>query len=151
MPEPNGRDIFNEPTEVKSIGLIRFHVSRYVSITLARPKELWYKAAGFWDERAKSILNFDVDRRSEFSVITLIEPTHISLTSPREPPVLSRRLCDFCAYSAFFFQKWREWTTTAFTLSAVRRVINFFDLLGRCSAACSCLSPIRNLEKRARL
>jgi len=50
MPEPNGRDIFNEPSEVKSIGLIRFHDSRYLSSTLVRPKELWDKAAGFWDE-----------------------------------------------------------------------------------------------------
>ena len=108
MPEPNGRVIFNEPSEVKSIGLIRFHDSRYVSITLARPKELWYKAAGFWDERAQSNLNFDVERRSESSVITLIDPTQISLTSPGEPPVLSQPLCDFCAYSASFSHKVAE-------------------------------------------
>jgi hypothetical protein len=38
MPEPNGRDIFNEPSEVESIG---FHDRRYVSSTLLRPKELW--------------------------------------------------------------------------------------------------------------
>ena len=47
MPEPNGRDIFKEPNEVESIG---FHDQRYLSATLPRPKELWDKAAGFWDE-----------------------------------------------------------------------------------------------------
>ena len=47
MPEPSGRDIFNEPKEVESSG---FHDNRYVSAAFARSKELWDKAAGFWDE-----------------------------------------------------------------------------------------------------
>ena len=67
MPEPNRRDISNEPSEVECVGLIRFHDSRYVSSTLVRPKELWDKAAGFWDEvPCKHYRSINADRGLNF-------------------------------------------------------------------------------------
>src|SRR5262249_25941701 len=55
MPEPNGRDIFNEPNEVKCVGLIRFHDSRYVSSTLADPKNFGIKPPDFGTKCGASV------------------------------------------------------------------------------------------------
>ena len=56
MPEPNGRDIFNEPSEVKIIGFIGFHDSRYVLITLRDPKNFGTKPPDFGMKCGASIV-----------------------------------------------------------------------------------------------
>ena len=55
MPEPNGRDIFNEPSEVKSIRFNGFHDSRYLSITLRDLKNFGTKPLDFGTKCPASI------------------------------------------------------------------------------------------------
>ena len=52
MPEPNGRDIFNEPSEVKSIG---FHDRRYVSERFVRPNKFGIKQLDFGMKRVHAL------------------------------------------------------------------------------------------------